>query len=357
MIVWGGVSAGGFENTGGLYDPTTDTWQPTTTAGAPSPRYSCAAVWTGAKLIVWGGLDATSLANTGGIYDPATDSWQPITTFGAPIGRQESTAVWTGSNMVLWGGDDGTFIPGYGLVRSGGVYDPNREYVPLLWRSQPAGDLYEWLLSGTVASSASYLTPAAVADVNWRVRAIADFNGDRQPDLLWHNQVTGELYVWFMNGLVATSASYLTPRTDDRHALADLRGGRLRCRWQDRPALAQPGHRRALRLVPRRHDRPLGPYLTPASFADTRWQIRGVADFNGDGKPRPALAQPDAPASSTSGCSTGRSRRAARTSRLRPCRTRPGASPSSPTSTGTESRISCGDARRLATSTSGSSTT
>ena len=26
-----------------------------------------------------------------------------------------------------------------------------------------------------------------------------------------------------------------------------------------------------------------GSYLTPKSFSDTRWQIRGVADFNNDG--------------------------------------------------------------------------
>ena len=32
-----------------------------------------------------------------------------------------------------------------------------------------------------------------------------DFNGDGKADLLWHNQTTGDLYVWFMNGTTAVT--------------------------------------------------------------------------------------------------------------------------------------------------------
>jgi hypothetical protein len=62
---------------------------------------------------------------------------------------------------------------------------------------------------------------------------VGDFNGDGHADLLWHHQGTGDLFVWFMNRTAATGAAY----------------------------------------------------LNPSRFADVRWQVARVADFNNDGKP------------------------------------------------------------------------
>ena len=55
MIVWGGITTSGYVNTGGRYNPTTDSWIPTTTTGAPGARYQHTSVWTGSEMIVWGG--------------------------------------------------------------------------------------------------------------------------------------------------------------------------------------------------------------------------------------------------------------------------------------------------------------
>ena len=30
---------------------------------------------------------------------------------------------------------------------------------------------------------------------------MADFNGDSRPDLIWRNETTGHLYIWYLNGL------------------------------------------------------------------------------------------------------------------------------------------------------------
>jgi hypothetical protein len=57
-----------------------------------------------------------------------------------------------------------------------------------------------------------------------------DFDGDGKPDLLWHNKVTGELMAWLLD--------YGTMTAD--------------------------------------------PPLTPDRVADTRWEVRGLADVNGD---------------------------------------------------------------------------
>ncbi len=126
MIVWGGYRREGgtgiLTNTGGVYDPATDTWTPMSTIGAPTARDSHTAVWTGSKMIVWGGYDGVAgvPSGTGGIYDPKTDAWTPTSTVGAPSGRSDHTAVWTGSKMIVWGGWPG----GSAAEDTGGIYDP-----------------------------------------------------------------------------------------------------------------------------------------------------------------------------------------------------------------------------------------
>ena len=106
MIVWGGSNGGGNENTGGRYDPATDTWTATSTGdGVPEARFSHSAVWTGTEMIVWGGDGFPSAElNTGGRYDPVGDSWTPTSTgLGLPAPRADHTAVWTGTEMIVWG--------------------------------------------------------------------------------------------------------------------------------------------------------------------------------------------------------------------------------------------------------------
>jgi N-acetylneuraminic acid mutarotase len=110
LVVWGGSGyfSNSGTNTGGRYNPETDTWRPTTTAGAPEVRLWNSAVWTGAELVVWGGsgsaTDASRFLNTGARYNPVSDTWQPTSTDGAPQGRSHHRAVWTGSQMIVWGG-------------------------------------------------------------------------------------------------------------------------------------------------------------------------------------------------------------------------------------------------------------
>ena len=57
-------------------------------------------------MIVWGGYLFIYL-NTGGRYNPSTDSWAATSITNAPAPRGRHTAVWTGSEMIVWGGDNG----------------------------------------------------------------------------------------------------------------------------------------------------------------------------------------------------------------------------------------------------------
>jgi hypothetical protein len=86
MIVWGGVSFFGFTDTGGRYDPETDTWSPTTTTGAPAGRIFHTAVWTGTEMIVWGGrgIGDEEYLSSGGRYTPGTSDTPVLTLVAAP---------------------------------------------------------------------------------------------------------------------------------------------------------------------------------------------------------------------------------------------------------------------------------
>ena len=111
MIIWGGSYYEGgnyyYLNSGGRYNPTTNTWIPTSTTNVPLARDAHTAVWSGTEMIVWGGGDDYSLPKTGGKYNPVSDSWTPTSTANAPPGRYFHSAVWTGTHMIIWGGNVG----------------------------------------------------------------------------------------------------------------------------------------------------------------------------------------------------------------------------------------------------------
>jgi hypothetical protein len=123
MIIWGGVNSHGSLNTGGRYNPSTDTWTATSTSNAPIGRGSHTAVWTGIEMIVWGGYNnPAGELNTGGRYNPTTDTWTATSTANAPAARASHTAVWTGIEMIVWGGRNETF-----WMNTGGRYNPGTD--------------------------------------------------------------------------------------------------------------------------------------------------------------------------------------------------------------------------------------
>ena len=81
-------------------------------------EYYHTAVWTGNEMIIWGGWNGSNYFNTGGRYNPSTNSWTATSTTNAPSARPGHTAVWTGSEMIVWGGNNPT------QLNTGGRYCP-----------------------------------------------------------------------------------------------------------------------------------------------------------------------------------------------------------------------------------------
>src|ERR1044072_6925016 len=192
-------------NTGGRYNPTTNSWTPTSLTNAPAPRIGHTAVWSGTEMIVWGGdlRQSLGLTNTGGRYRPDTDSWTPTNLANAPSARANHVAVWTGSVMVVWSTTNN---------KSGGRYDPvsdswtptnNSDSSPTVYNGVWTGtEMIVWgtdpgCLSGCPAVGGRY-NPALN---EWRPITLSGGppapNRDRPPTAVW----TGtEMIVWGSGG-------------------------------------------------------------------------------------------------------------------------------------------------------------
>jgi glucose/arabinose dehydrogenase len=115
-----------------------------------------------------------------------------------------SIAVWLMTGTQL---RDGRLLtPGavadtnWRIIGAGDLNDDG--HADLLWQHQTDGLISAWFMNGTSLVSGVLLSPGQVTDTNWKIRAVADMNGDRRLDLIWHNQSTGLMSIWLMNGIV-----------------------------------------------------------------------------------------------------------------------------------------------------------
>lgn len=153
----------------------------------------------------------------------------------------------------------------------------------IFWQNTTSGDLSVWTMNGMVQVSGQSLVPNNAGDANWRVRAVADINGDGTPDLLWQHLTQGWVAVWTMNGLTrieghllsptAVSASWQIVGTGDlnQDGITDLvwhhdTTGELA--WWRLDGVAQVS----------------GGPLSPGAVTDTSWTVRGAADLDLDGQ-------------------------------------------------------------------------
>lgn len=146
MIVWGGEGwltngyRSGTLDSGAAFNPTTGNWRPLDPVGAPSARSLHSMIWNGSEVLVFGGrtnyfdTSGTSALNTGGRYQPQTDSWASLSVKNAPTARQSHGAVWTGTEMVIWGGKGLSANAKVGTLADGARYNP----VLNTWTALPA---------------------------------------------------------------------------------------------------------------------------------------------------------------------------------------------------------------------------
>jgi len=55
-------------------------------------------------------------------------------------------------------------------------------------------------MRGAALVEGSVISPDRVSDLNWKIRAVGDIDGDDMPDLLWQHRTDGRVAAWLMNG-------------------------------------------------------------------------------------------------------------------------------------------------------------
>jgi len=97
-----------------------------------------------------------------------------------------------------------TAVSGWRLVATG---DMNQDGVPdLLFQNQTSGQISIWFMrSGGLAYSSAPIVASPAA--GWTLAGTRDFNGDGVPDYVFQNRSTGQVSVWYMAGTQGTSYS------------------------------------------------------------------------------------------------------------------------------------------------------
>lgn len=85
----------------------------------------------------------------------------------------------------------------------------------LVWRNDASGEVEIWWMDGTTWREKARLA-APVPAPAWRVIALADSDGDRRAEILWQDVRTGRVLAWRFTGTALTGTEVLIPSSDPR---------------------------------------------------------------------------------------------------------------------------------------------
>jgi hypothetical protein len=190
-------------------------------------------------------VGSTQWLNTPGVADPA---WR-IAGTGDINGDGFADLVWQNSNdgttsAWLMRGKDvlGASVLNYSPVNPSwkirGIADLNGDgKADIVWQHD-AGWLAVWLMNGYTATATLYLSVPRMVDRSWVIAGAGDVNSDGRADLVWQNQADGRLGVWLMNGATVIDQRTLSTFTADLnwkiHGVGDVSGdGVADLLWQN----------------------------------------------------------------------------------------------------------------------------
>jgi hypothetical protein len=166
-------------------------------------------------------MDGTTRVGGASIGDDYGSAWR-VAASGDLNADGKTDLVWHNSNngelvaMLLDGVTiltTNTLTPGFidPAWRVAGMADVTRDgRADLVWQNMVTGALAYWQMNGLTAVASGPLTPGTTDPV-WVVKAVADFDKDGSPDLVWQHAQTGDLYIWYMSGTTNVEGTFLTP--------------------------------------------------------------------------------------------------------------------------------------------------
>ena len=149
----------------------------------------------------------------------------------------------------------------------------------ILWRNQATGEIALWYMNG--ASPVAPQGIATVPDGNWKIVGVGDFDRDGDPDILWRHQGTGEIALWYMNGASPVSPQGIATVPDTNWSIVGVgdfdRDGDPDILWRHQGT-------GEIALWYMNGVNPVSPQGI-ATVPDGNWKIVGVGDFDRDGDP------------------------------------------------------------------------
>src|SRR5437879_9549929 len=151
----------------------------------------------------------------------------------------------------------------------------------ILWRNSTTGENYLYPMNGlSIKPTEGYLR--TVADQSWQVAGIGDFDGDGKADILWRNSASGQNYLYPMNGTaIKASEGFIRTVADPAwqvKGVGDFDGdGKADIVWRN-----SSSGQNYLYPMDGMTIKPTEGYLR--TVADLAWQIAAVGDYDGDGK-------------------------------------------------------------------------
>jgi hypothetical protein len=233
--------------------------------------------------------------------DYTNTSAAPAGVIGADFnGDSQPDLIWQNASWqaVVWymGGSQGAVfqgwtwlsqagVPGWSVVGAG---DFNGDGKPdLVWQNDGTWEVVVWYMGGAQGNSFLGWNRLASDVAGWSVVGAGDFNGDGKPDLVWQNDRTWEVVVWYMGGPQGNSfLGWNTLASTDVAGWSVVGAGDFNA--DGKPDLVWQSDRTWEVVVwymggPQGNS-PLGKNGL-ASTNVAGWSVVGARDFNGDSKP------------------------------------------------------------------------